>query len=75
MRNKDDLLPIELKPYTALEILKFLREFDYSTDNELASLGEAVKEFEDEICKNIRNDQIEDAVAESKVKELLGLRP
>lgn len=69
---------IELRPYTALGILSFCREFvnDSNRDvKELIALHENVDAFEQEVFKNISLDKLEDARLELRVNELTGRHP
>ncbi|GGG97622.1 hypothetical protein [Pedobacter zeae] len=69
---------IELSPYDALSILSFCREY---VNDELAdepifiALKKSVKAFEEELTKNLTEDQYEDAKAENQVNRLMGTCP
>lgn len=71
----NDKIPIELTPYDALNLLAFLREFDYSVAPELTALGKSVDALENEVCRNMRPDQLQDAKAERAVNKLIGFEP
>lgn len=69
---------LQLRPYTALGILSFMREYinkSNSNIQELAAIHEAVDEFEEEIGKNISTDQIEDARLEVRVNDITNRHP
>ena len=69
---------LELRPYTALTILSFLREYinDENINNSrLAAIHESVKEYEDEIYKKISPQELEDAILENRVNDLAGRHP
>lgn len=69
-----DKVPIELTPFDALSILTFLKEYDLSHP-QLQALNTAVKNYENEVCKNITMDQIDDAKAERAVNILIDKEP
>ena len=69
---------LELRPYTALAILVFCKEFinDENIDDErLVAIHESVKEYEDEIYKKISPQELEDAILENRVNDLAGRHP
>lgn len=69
---------LELRPYDALGILRFCREFindDNKNDKRFTAIHESVKSFEDEIYKKINTDQLEDAILECKVNDLTDRHP
>ena len=68
-------MPIELSPHTALTLCSFLREFDYTQHDKLRVLGDCVTEFEMQVCRNMTEEQFEDAKAEIAVNDLLGKIP
>jgi hypothetical protein len=68
---------IELTPYNALTIVSFMREFVQreEDDPKLQALCGAINQFEDQVIKNITNEQIDDCHAENQVNQLLGKSP
>lgn len=73
-----DKVKIELRPYDAIAILSFLREFindENKNDSRLAAIHETVKEYEDEIHKNMTSDMLEDAILENSINGLAGRHP
>ena len=69
---------LELRPYTALTILSFCREYindENINDSRLTAIHESVKEYEDEIYKKISPQELEDAILENKVNDLTGRHP
>lgn len=75
MPNK---VKIELRPYTALAILKFCREFindDNKDDSRFTAIHESVKEYEDEIYKRVTPAQLEDAILENRVNDVAKRHP
>ncbi len=75
MANK---VKLELRPYTALGILKFLREFvndENRDDHRLVALHENVDEYEKEVHAKVTVEMIEDALLECKINELTGRHP
>ena len=69
---------IELRPYDALIIMSFLREyFNDSNKNvpEFASMHETVDNYEQEIYSKISLDHLDDAILESDVNMITGRSP
>jgi len=69
---------IELRPYDALAIISFLREYinaDNVNDPRFAAIHESVKAYEDEIYKKLNNDHIDDAILECKVNDVAERHP
>ena len=69
---------LELRPYTALTILSFCREYindENINDSRLTAIHESVKEYEDEIYKKISPQELEDAILENRVNDLTGRHP
>lgn len=69
---------IELTPYNSMTIMSFLREFvndDTKDDYQLKAIHQAVNQYEEELHKNITNEQIEDCRAENQVNQLIGKSP
>lgn len=74
-RNK---VPIELRPYTAITILGFLREFvndDLVGDYMFQALREAVDEYEQQVSRALTDEQLEEIRAENQVNQLIGKSP
>lgn len=73
-----DKVKLELRPYSALAILAFCREYvndSNKDDSRIVALHEAVKEYEDEIYKKVSGAHLDDAILENKVNELTGRHP
>lgn len=73
-----DKVNIKLSPHNAIAILSFLTEFFYDEnrdDPELQAMHDAVDEYEESILDNITEQQVDDAIAEANVNELLGKTP
>ncbi len=73
-----DKVELKLRPYTALAILTFCREYinDSNKDNpNLAAIQESVSEYEAEIFKKMNTQQIEDAILENKINALANRHP
>lgn len=71
-------VPIELTPYNALVIVKFLREWvndDNNNDPIFRAIHEAVRQFEDQVFNNMNHEQLEDGKAENQVNQLIGKSP
>jgi hypothetical protein len=69
---------IELTPYNTLAILSFLREYvndETKGISEFQAINDAVDEYEKQVYSNISDSQIEDAIAESEVNDLIGKHP
>jgi lipoate-protein ligase A len=69
---------LELRPYTALAIVKFCREFindENKRDKRFAAIHESVQEYEDEVYKKISMNQLEDAILECMVNDLTERHP
>jgi hypothetical protein len=69
---------IELSPYDALQILRFLREFvngDTKGVQEFTCINRAVDNYESEIYKKVSDEMLDDAIAEAHVNILLGYFP
>lgn len=69
---------VNLTPYNSLTILSFLREFIHAgmtDDYKLQAIKEAVEEYEEEVYKNMTNEQLSDAVSENSVNQLIGKSP
>ena len=70
----DDKIKIELRPYEALSIMCFLKEFNYSHP-QLQALSNSVDAFEKEIYLKVSSDHVKIAEAEREVDILLGKNP
>lgn len=71
-------IKIELTPYNACALKNFLREFinkKTETHKSLTAISKAVDQFEKEILDKITPEQIDEALHESNVNELLGYEP
>lgn len=69
---------IELRPYDALGILSFLREYINEKnrhDPKMAAIHETVDAYEKEIYKKVDLDMVEDASVENAVNRLCGRQP
>lgn len=73
-----DKVKLELRPYTALAILKLCREFindENKNDPIFSAIHESIQEYEDEIYKRISSNQVADALLESKINNIAGRQP
>lgn len=73
-----DKVKLELRPYTALAILCFCKEYindDNKNDPTFASIHESVNEYEQEINKKVSIQQLEDAKLENQVNQITGRCP
>ena len=64
---------IELRPYDALQILTFLREFVNDGNKNIrqfAAIHEGVNAFESEVYKNCTTDMVKDAELELSINTL-----
>jgi hypothetical protein len=71
-------VPIELKPYNAVAILAFCREYindDLADDYMFQAIREAVDEFELQLARNLNDDQWDEIRAENQVNQLIGKSP
>lgn len=69
---------IELRPYDALTILSFLREYindENKNDPQFASIHETVNAYEKEIYEKVDVNMVEDAALESEVNRLTNRQP
>lgn len=69
---------IELRPYNALEILRFCREWindDTPNDYHFTAIKEAVQELEDEVYKKLTNEHLDEIDSENAVNKLIGKSP
>jgi hypothetical protein len=69
---------IELRPYTAIAVLSFLREYINQGNRDmpmLQAIHESVEEYEKQVCQSITQDQIEDARLENDVNFLTKRQP
>jgi len=72
----EDKVKIYLTPYQATAIARFLFEMKIDMEDErLTGLKEAIDVFFSEVVNNSTMEQIEDAIAETKVKSLIGIEP
>lgn len=73
-----ETVKIELSPYAALAILRFLREFindDVKDDYQFRAIYEAVEEFNDQIYQNVTTAHLDEALAVNAVNKLIGKIP
>lgn len=71
-------VPIEMKPYNAISILSFCREFindDLCDEYRFKAIKEAVEELESQLGRNLTDEQWEEIRAENKVNQLIGKSP
>jgi hypothetical protein len=71
-------VPIELKPYNAAAILAFCREFisdDSCDEYKFQAIKQAVNEFEEQLARNLTEEQWEEIRAENRVNQLIGKSP
>lgn len=71
-------VPIEMKPYNALSILSFCREFvndDLIKEYKNQALREAVDELEQQLARHLTDEQWEEVRAENQVNQLIGKSP
>lgn len=69
---------IALRPYDALAIISFMREYINDSNRdwpELKAIHETVDAYEKEITEKISIDMIEDARLECKVNDISGRHP
>lgn len=70
-------IKIELTPYTAMCIYKFLSEFESDMDREpqLKAFKKSYKEFETEVITKITDEQLTDAIMQTQINQALGDDP
>lgn len=69
---------IELRPYDALEILSFLREYineDNKNIPQLAAIHETVDAYEKEIYDKVNLEMLENAKLENEVNKICNRQP
>lgn len=69
---------IRLRPFDALAILSFMREYVNESNKDeplLSAIHETVDAYEKEVYKKIDYDQLEDACVECSVNYLAGRQP
>jgi hypothetical protein len=69
---------LQLRPYDALAILSFCREYVNDSSkgiSELTAIHEAVNAYEQELYKSTTMNQLEDAILESKINYLTNRHP
>lgn len=69
---------IELRPFDAITILCFLREYINEENNqipELAALHECVDAYEKQIYAKLSNEMIEEAYLENAINDAAGRQP
>ena len=71
-------VPLEMKPYNAVSILAFCREFineDLEDDYKFQSIKEAVNELEEQLAINLTDAQWDEINAENAVNQMIGKAP
>lgn len=71
-------MKIEISPYTAISLVGFLREFVKDDENvpyHLRAITDCVNEFEAQVRSNITPEELEEAISEMKVNDLIGKTP
>lgn len=71
-------VPIELKPYNAISILAFMREFindDLADDYKFKAIREAVDELEEQLGRALTDEQWDEIKAENEVNQVIGKSP
>lgn len=69
---------IKMRPYNAMTVLSFCREFinDTTADEYMfTAIKEAVDELEEELTRNLTDEQWDDLNAENIVNQLIGKSP
>jgi len=69
---------IEMKPYNAISILAFCREYvndDLSDDYKFEALREAVQELELQLTRNLTEENWEEIRSENQVNQMIGKSP
>lgn len=70
-----DKVKLQLTPFTALEILSFLKEFQDVHHPLWKGLSECITEYETEVYARTSMEQLEDAEAQRSVNRLLKKSP
>ena len=68
-------VPIEMKPYNAITVLSFCREFindDLCDEYKFQAIKEAVDELEFQLGRNLTDDQWDQIHAENEINQLIG---
>jgi hypothetical protein len=71
-------VPIEMKPYNAIIILSFCREFvneETCDDYKFQAIKEAVDELEIQLGRNLTDEHWDEINAENQVNQLIGKSP
>lgn len=71
-------VPIKMKPYNAITILSFCREFitdDTCDEYRFQAIKEAVDELEHQLGRHLTDEQWEEIRAENQVNQLIGKSP
>ena len=71
-------VPIEMKPYNAITVLSFCREFiteDTCDEYRFQAIKEAVDELEQQLGRHLTDEQWEEIRAENQVNQLIGKSP
>lgn len=68
---------IHLRPYTAICIYKFLSEFesDFENDPMLVSFKKCYEEYSNEVLGGMTREQMDDAVMETRLNQILERDP
>lgn len=69
---------IEMKPYNAITVLSFCREFvneDTCNEYRFQAIKEAVDELEQQLGRHLTDEQREEIRAEHQVNQLIGKSP
>lgn len=75
MPNNEYIL-LKIQPYTAMNILAFLREFDFTTHPHLRRIGKQVDEFEKAIAdSSISDEDFEHCMHQIRIDRLIGYVP
>ena len=71
-------VPIEMKPYNAIAVLSFCREFindDTCDEYRFQAIKEAVDELQEQLVIRLTDEQWEEIKAEDQVNKLIGKSP
>ena len=74
----DASVTIKMKPYNAMAVLSFCREFvndDTCDEYRFQAIKEAVKELEDQLSARLTNEHWDEINAENQVNQLIGKSP
>lgn len=71
-------IQLKLKPYNAITILAFCREYindDLEEEYHFQAIKEAVAELEDQLAANLTDDAWDEITSENHVNQLIGKSP